>query len=409
MDIFVARQPIFDINRNVIAYELLFRSNNFDNNFDKNIDGDKATSNVIVNSFLLIGIDKLTNGKKAFINFTKKLLLNDTALVLPNKFVTVEILENIEPTEELILSCKKLKNNGYTIALDDFVFNYNFEELIKLANIIKIDFNITKSYERSKIIKRIKSINKNIKFLAEKVETIEDFNEAVNLGYSFFQGYFFSKPIIVNGQDIPMYNFSKYNILKQINKKDLSFEDLEKLIKSDLSLSYKLFKFVNSAAFSTRQEITSVNRALTLLGKKEVVKLISLILLNDVTNNNMECSKLSLIRGKFMELLSCETKYKERADELFFMGMFSNIDKILNKPLDEILNELAIANDIKMALLGVKNNLYYILNIVLNYEKGNFDTVNTLSHTLNINQKKIPHMYLDTLDWVNKLYILNKS
>lgn len=405
----MARQPIFDINRNVIAYELLFRSNNFDNNFDNNIDGDKATSNVIVNSFLLIGIDKLTNGKKAFINFTKKLLLNDTALVLPNKFVTVEILENIEPTEELILSCKKLKNNGYTIALDDFVFNYNFEELIKLANIIKIDFNITKSYERSKIIKRIKSINKNIKFLAEKVETIEDFNEAVNLGYSFFQGYFFSKPIIVNGQDIPMYNFSKYNILKQINKKDLSFEDLEKLIKSDLSLSYKLFKFVNSAAFSTRQEITSVNRALTLLGKKEVVKLISLILLNDVTNNNMECSKLSLIRGKFMELLSCETKYKERADELFFMGMFSNIDKILNKPLDEILNELAIANDIKMALLGVKNNLYYILNIVLNYEKGNFDTVNTLSHTLNINQKKVPHMYLDTLDWVNKLYILNKS
>ncbi len=162
MDTFVARQPIFDINENVVAYELLFRTNNEDNKFN-NIDGDIATSKVIINSFLLIGIKNLTDGKKAFINFTENLILNDIASLLPKEYVTIEILENVTPSKAIICSCKKLKQEGYTIALDDFVLMDNLKELIRLADIIKIDFTITKGAERKEIIDKILKINNKIK------------------------------------------------------------------------------------------------------------------------------------------------------------------------------------------------------------------------------------------------------
>jgi len=216
LDTFVARQPIFDINENVVAYELLFRNNNEDNKFN-NIDGDIATSKVIINSFLLIGIKNLTNGKKAFINFTENLILNDIASLLPKEYVTIEILENVTPSKDIIYSCKNLKQEGYTIALDDFVLLDNLNELIKLADIIKIDFTITKGNERKEVIDKILKINNKIKFLAEKIETREEFILAASMGYSLFQGYFFSKPTIFNGKDIPIHSSTKYKILKEIN------------------------------------------------------------------------------------------------------------------------------------------------------------------------------------------------
>jgi EAL and modified HD-GYP domain-containing signal transduction protein len=215
LDTFVARQPIFDINEDVVAYELLFRNNNEHNKFN-NIDGDVATSKVIINSFLLIGINNLTNGKKAFINFTENLILNDIASLLPKEYVTIEILESVTPSKDIIRSCKNLKQAGYTIALDDFVLLDNLDELIKLADIIKIDFTITKGNKRKEVMDKILKINSKIKFLAEKIETREDFTIAASMGYSLFQGYFFSKPTIFNGKDIFTHN---NKILKEINKK----------------------------------------------------------------------------------------------------------------------------------------------------------------------------------------------
>lgn len=198
MNAFIARQPIFDCNNNVFGYELLFR--NGSQNFYNSLDGNAATLNVISNTFYSLGVDTVTNGKKAFINFTEELLKREIATLLPPELVIVEILENIEPTDEIISVCKKLKDKGYTLALDDFVFDTKYNKLIELADIIKVDFTITKGYERRNIISKINS-NK-IKFLAEKVENIDEFREAQSYGYSYFQGYYFSKPVILSGKDM---------------------------------------------------------------------------------------------------------------------------------------------------------------------------------------------------------------
>ncbi|AVQ39543.1 diguanylate phosphodiesterase [Clostridium botulinum] len=400
MDTFVARQPIFDINENVVAYELLFRTNNEDNKFN-NIDGDIATSKVIINSFLLIGIKNLTDGKKAFINFTENLILNDIASLLPKEYITIEILENVTPSKAIICSCKKLKQEGYTIALDDFILMDNLKELIRLADIIKIDFTITKGAERKEIIDKILKINNKIKFLAEKIETREEFTAAASMGYSLFQGYFFSKPTIFNEKDIPIHSTTKYKILKEINKESIDFNYLEELIKTDLSLYYKLLKFINSS-FSFKKNITSVKKAIALIGEKQTIRFISFILVYDITSNNKEYVKTTLVRAKFLDLLSKKTNYINKSDELFFMGLFYGIEDFLNKPLEDILHDLPISEDTKSALLGKKNKLNYILNLVLNYEKGEWKKVNAICKHLNLSPNELTTIYINALNWTNK-------
>ncbi|WP_446899005.1 EAL and HDOD domain-containing protein [Clostridium sp. LBM24168] len=199
MDTFLARQPIMDKSGNIIGYEILFRSNDRSNRYNFS-DGDEATIKVIQNTLINIGMCKIVGNKKAFINFTKNILKSDLYSIISFRNVVIEILENVSPIEEIIDSCKILKRSGFTIALDDFVFNDKYVELIELVDIIKVDFLITKGVERRKVINTVKSINPNLKFLAEKVETLKDFDEAVSLGYSYFQGYYFSEPQIIKGK-----------------------------------------------------------------------------------------------------------------------------------------------------------------------------------------------------------------
>ena len=219
MHVFVARQPIFDRNNDVIAYELLFRSG-YENAYD-NVDGNQATLTVIANSFYELDLKTVTNNKKAFINFTEKLIKEEIATILPCEHVVIEILETIEPTDEIIIACKKLKEKGFILALDDFVFDKKYNKLLELIDIIKVDFIITKGYERKKIFDILK-INNKIKFLAEKVETIEEYNEAMEYGYTYFQGYYFSKPTIIQAKSIPSNKYTALEILKLVNKKNFN-------------------------------------------------------------------------------------------------------------------------------------------------------------------------------------------
>lgn len=198
MEAFVARQPIFDRNLDIFGYELLFRSGH--DNFYDGMDENAATSSVIYNSLSVIGIENLTANKRAFINFPYEMLINGAASTLPKESVVIEILENVYPDHDIINECRKLKQLGYMLALDDFILKPEYQPLIELADVIKIDFLLTKSEEREPIIKKINS--SKIKFLAEKVETKEEYEQAYKLGYSYFQGYFLSKPVIIRGIDI---------------------------------------------------------------------------------------------------------------------------------------------------------------------------------------------------------------
>jgi c-di-GMP-related signal transduction protein len=400
MNVFVARQPIFNKKNTVVAYELLFR--NSKENLYNNEDGDKATLELITNSFSTIGIENIISGKKAFINFTENLLKQGIASVLPPNLVTVEILENVKPSEDVILACKNLKQQGYTLALDDFVFSDNYKELIKLADIIKVDFTITKGIERKSIIERINS--KKVIFLAEKVETVEEFEEAISYGYTYFQGYYFSKPVILSGTDVPQQKFYYLKILKEINSENSNVETLEKLILRDVSLSYKLLKLLNSTAFGFKNKVKNINHAIALLGEKEVIKWLYLFVVKSMGENKpSELVDLALIRAKFAECIVVKTRYSEKSMNAYLSGMLSTMDAILDKPMKEIINEVSLPEEVSQALTGKSCFLHSILNLILAYEKAEWDKVNSISRELNITVSEMPSIYCETLKWVRDL------
>lgn len=401
MEVFVARQPIFDKNHRVVAYELLFRSS-MNNSFSYS-DGDRATIEVIKNSFINIGIDKIVGDKKAFINFTEKILKSDVVDILSPKVIVIEVLENVEPTEEIFNVCKNLKSKGFILALDDFVFNSKYINLIKIADIIKVDFMITKGYERKRIIELVK--NKNIKFLAEKVETMEEFKQAVDFGYSYFQGYYFSKPSIVSQKMIPENKMINLKVLRELNKEDFSMDNLVNLIKKDISLSYKFLKLINSANFGFKSRITSLNQAVALLGEEEVKRWLYFIVVNTIGDDKPEIITINtLTRARFVELIFEKIDLKDNAFNGYLIGMLSMIDVLLDRPMYEILNELLISSEIKEALLGEKVNIYSkILNLVISYEKGQWSKVFSIAREIKVDEKYLPKAYIDAIQWAKEI------
>lgn len=402
MHIFLARQPIFDRNKNVIAYELLFR-NGHENAYN-GVDGNEATLQVIANSFYEFDFKSVSSDKKVFINFTEKLITEEIATILSNDDVVIEILENIEPTDEVLNACKKLKARGFILALDDFVFDKKYAELIKLIDIIKVDFMISNGIERKKIFNLLK-INKNIKFLAEKVETIEEYEEALALGYSYFQGYYFSKPIIMSANSISSNKYTALEILKLVNQKDFEFSKLESLILKDVALSYKLIKILKSSAYCVKNEINSIKYAITFLGEKEIVKWLYVVLLNDLKGEGTnELIKVSLQRARFSELICKANGYSQKAFSAYMTGLFSVMDAILNCPMEVIIKDLYISEEVKDGLTKEGNIINSILKLAVSYEKGDWEETGEYAKKLNVDINSIPEIYLETLKWTDGIH-----
>jgi EAL and modified HD-GYP domain-containing signal transduction protein len=398
-EIFVARQPIFDTNQKIFGYELLFRSG-LENFFDQKLDIDFASSKTLLDTLLLFGIDELIKGKKMFLNFSKKVLLSEVALALPKETLVIELLETIQPEPEVVQVCQKFKENGYVLALDDFQYVPEYRPLIDLADIIKVDFLLTKGNERKAVIQ--KSGKKNIKYLAEKIENNDEFKEAVEIGYLYFQGFFFCKPVIISGKDVPSYKLNLLQMLQELNQPYMDVKKIEAVIMRDVSLSYKLLKFINSAAFGIPREIRSIRHALNLLGLIELKKWMSLIVLSQIDSETPEELLVSsIVRAKFCETVAEQTSLKSRQNDLFLMGLFSFIDTFLNRPMEEILAELPIAADIKDALLGKPNELRQLLNLIIMYEQGNWDAVADITNKLNLESSKILPNYLTAVKWAN--------
>ncbi|HPT86610.1 MAG TPA: HDOD domain-containing protein [Bacillota bacterium] len=401
MEVFVARQPIFTKNKSVFAYELLYRSGK--QNFYDHNDGDRATSDVITNSFSVIGIDTLTGGKRAFINFTQNLLKKEMATVIPPNLVVIELLEDIVPDDEILTACRKLKQLGYTLALDDFVAFNQISPLIDLADIIKVDF-LKASPDDWKAMPR-EIGNGRIRFLAEKVETLEQYEEAVACGYSYFQGYFFSKPEIFSGQDLAPYKLNYLRIIREINQFDGDFDRIEEIVKQDVSLSYKLLRLVNSAAFGLVTKVTSIKYCLVLLGIKEFVKWVTLVSLRSIGEDKPdELVIISLIRARFAELLAFEVGMKDRSSDLFLMGMFSMIDALMDRPFQEIIDEVPVADDVKDALSGTSNSLREVYDLIIAYERGEWDVLTEKTAQLNVSENEVSRLYITALQWVQQIF-----
>lgn len=400
MNVYVARQAIFNMNKEVIAYELLFRNNNI-NEFTsvKNVN---PTLEVIRNSFFFIDFNKITGGKKAFINFDEDLINLELIERFSKDHLAIEILETVKPDNKIVECCRRLKERGYIIALDDFKYQENFDEILKYIDIIKVDFLLTKGKERKEIISSIK--NKNIKFLAEKIETEEDYKEALRYGYSYFQGYFFCKPVIIQGRDISGYKFTYVDLIAELSKDNINIKNIEGLIKKDVLLSYKLLKAVNSAYYYLKRKITSIGEAIMFIGVEELKRWVFIITLKQIGENSIdELVKISLIRASFIQLLSKNIHLNVSEFDAFLTGIFSLIDVLLNMPLENILGDLPISDDVKDALLGKKNILFELLELTIAYEKCNWTEVNGLSDRFELNERYICECYLESIQSLRSL------
>lgn len=401
MNIFVARQPIFMRDQRVYGYELLYRSG--DGNHFQEPDGDKASLCVIRNALLVIGLDRVTGGKRAFINFTKSLLLNGAASLLPKRIAIVEILEDIAPDPEVLAACRKMRQQGYTLALDDFVLRKNeCNPFTELVDIIKVDFMGTRPGDRKTIAEQY-GHNAGIKLLAEKTETREDFQEAMDLGFSLFQGFFFSKPVLISKRDIPGYKITCLQVLKELNREELDFEALQKVIKRDPCLTYMLLKYLNSPFLGLRCQISSIKQALIILGDMEIKKWCSLSVLNQMGKDQpVELLRMALLRASFCESLALKVGLAGKKSELFLMGLFSFMDVILGRPLHEILEDVPIQRELKEALLGKSNAYRKIFDLVVAYERGQWPDVVLLTKDLKLQEEELPRVYAHSLDWLSK-------
>ncbi len=397
MDAFVARQPIFTRDLSVYGYELLFRSS-LENVYSSQ-DPDQASAKVLVDSCSVFGLELITDRKRAFINATRDTLLGEYLHLLPAEMTVVEILETVEPDRAVVAACKAIKQAGYLLALDDFVYRKDYKALLDLADIIKVDV-LTMSEEEQRTLIEQRS-HTSVRFLAEKVETQAMFEATAKMGYSLFQGYFFSKPAVLTRKDIPANKVSYLRILNEVNRPELDFEQIERIIRQDLSLAYKFLRYINSAYFAWRSEVKSIRRALILLGENQTKKWIYLAALACMSDDKPEELMVqAIVRAKFCESMAAKVRgLNNRSEDLFLMGLFSLLDAMLDRPLPELMDELPIAEDIKQALTLGQNPLRDVFDYVLAYERGDWAKVSDQTALLDLGEPVTPHVYEKAVEW----------
>jgi c-di-GMP-related signal transduction protein len=391
MEVYVARQPIFKKNKHIFGYELLFRGGM--SNYFPEIDQDIATSSLLSNSFVNMGIESITGRKTAFINFTEKLLLQKLPMLFPKEKLVVEILEDVEPTPDVIDVCKDIHRKGYHIALDDFFYHAKFDPLIELAGTIKLDF---RAMSLEAIAESVEILSKyNVKFLAEKVETYDEFNQAVEMGFEYFQGFFFSKPEILRGVDISSTRMSLLEIMAEANKNDFKFHRLEDMISRDVIVSYKLLRYINSAYYRRLNEISSIHQALVMLGEKRIRRFMSLLAMTNLASDKPhELIRTSIIRAKFCETVGEMSPLNVSPDELFTLGLFSLIDAILDDSMENLMAKLPLSEAIKGALISEQGPLCDYLSLSKHYEMGAWGRVSEMAESLGLKEKTLPQGYL---------------
>lgn len=400
-DVFVARQPIFCDNMALYGYELLYRRSQ--NNYYEGMDDEQATTELIGNSFFANEFDELIENTKGFINFSGSLLLRDVPTLLPKEKVVVEILERVQATDEIIEKCKELKEMGYILALDDFAFRPDSSsvKLIDYADIIKVEFPKVSVADQLQLISKYRN---RITFLAEKVETRQEYQQAAEMGYSLFQGYFFSKPMLVNAKQIHSLDINVNYVLRELNKPEPDFKVISAIIEKDLGLSYKLLKVANSVYFNGQAPIKSIQHALVLLGTKEMTGWVQLMLFKGLRNaENEELIKISVVRGRMLSMIATEMKFEDKAFDCSMAGMLSSIDVILNQSMEKIVNGLALTQEVKDTLLGCDTPLKFCLDSIQAFETGNRNGLDHLIEKTGIPLEKLLSMYIEAIHWARTI------
>jgi EAL and modified HD-GYP domain-containing signal transduction protein len=409
MELYIARQPVFDKNKAISGYELLHRTSGLTNEYTET-DGEYASSQVITGAFLSFGLDSLTDGKQAYINFTTDLLTSGVASLLPKEQLVVEVLESIVPTREVLRACEKLKADGYTLALDDYVLSPYFEPLAALADIIKVDFRQTSEVEQFNAIAFREG--QGIQFLAEKVETEEEFLRATALGYSLFQGYFFSRPVMLSTNMIQPSKLGYIRLMQAVNSPSPDFRTIISAIESDVTLSLETIRLSNSAFYARRQKIMSIKQAVVALGLEGVRKWIYLASLRRLGAGKPDALvSTSIIRSKFMELIAYAVRQPLKSPEYSMIGLFSMLDALTGHSFESLLSNLNIADEIKEILIGseFETKLGQAYCTMLNYERGDWESTETSAVRMGLTLNTVAEAYMESLKWFNEFLSISAA
>lgn len=393
---YIARQPILDRHGRTFAYELLFRSAPEDAFHGESEQATRTT----IDNLLLYGLQKLTDGKTAFVNCTLQALNDGLVELLPPRVTVFEVLETIEPSPELAATCMHLKSRGYRIALDDFRWVPGIESLVELADYIKVDFLQSDKDERTDILRRLRGSSAVL--LAEKVETQEVFEHALREGFTLFQGYYFCHPQLMTHQDIPANAEAQLELLRNLQQKNLNFQSISKVVERDPAISYRILRLANSAAVGARGEINSVEKALIVLGEDRFRHIAALTIATALSSGRpAEVLRLALARARFCELGAGLTGCD--ATEQYLLGLFSLLPAMLQISMEDALATIAFRTEIRNALMGECNADSCLLRWIESYSHGHWSSCDLIANELQIDPDPLQQCAMDAMNWADKM------
>ncbi len=393
-DIFIGRQGIFDRNMGIFGYELLYRSSI--NNSAGDFNGDHATSQVVVNAFMEMGLDQVVGTHLAFINLTRNFLTGEHPLPFPKDKVILEVLEDIVIDAELVEGIRALAQQGYTIALDDCVYSDCLVSLLEYAKIVKIDIQ---ALGMDKVRKHVEQFRRHpVKLIAEKVETQQEFDICRDLGFDYYQGYFLCLPRVLTGQSIPDNKLSILRLLSQLQDPNTRPSELEKIISQDLSLSYKLLRYINSAFFALPKKIESIQQALVYIGNRAIKTWVTLLVLRGIEDKPSALTNTALTRAKMCEQLAIQNSAGD-PETYFTVGLFSVVDAMMDVPMERVLNALPFTDEVHNALLHQQGPLGAALACTIAYERGDWNRVSFAGLVAEV----LSGAYLDSIAWADEI------
>ncbi|MEQ1591173.1 MAG: EAL domain-containing protein [Thiobacillaceae bacterium] len=401
-DIFLGRQPILDRDQRVVAYELLFRDGK---SADATVTDDmQATASVIHHAFSEMGVQTVLGKQLGFINVSADMLLSDMVELLPKAQVVLELLETISVTDAVIERCRALKQQGFTLALDDFVFDESFRPLLALVDIVKVDLLLHSADELRLVVEQLRQWP--VKLLAEKVDSAEQAAYCQSLGFDLFQGYYFARPQVLTTKRADSNQLALIQLLGLVLR-DADTSQIEQIFKQHPNLTYNLMRLVNSVASGVHRHIASVSQAITLLGRKQLQRWLQLLLftLQGGASYPSPLLLLAATRGKMMELLAARLQRNpDYCEEAFMAGILSLIDSLIDKSLADIVSELSLSERLAAALLRREGDLGVLLQLVESVEHHDLShTLSLLAQTDNLSLSDLTKAEIKAMSWANQI------
>jgi c-di-GMP phosphodiesterase len=401
IDVFVARQPIFDRHDSLTGYELLYRNTAVSTIAD-GAAADAMCTDTVIHSFLDIGLDDLTDGHRAFVNCTREFLLDGQVELLPAKKVVIEVLETVGTDEAVVSACRRLTQRGYQLALDDYVDDPSFDALLHTVGIVKLDVLHRKSGELAALLRRLRPFN--VQILAERVETMEMHQECMKLGFDLFQGYFYRRPELVTRKEIEVGQPAMLRLLNMLRDHETPDGVIESGFRSDPTLTYKLLRIVNSASVGGRG-IDSIGYAIRIVGRQMLYRWLALLMVSSMVTGNDVSDQLvyaALLRARLCELIAESSPQVRHPQGLFMTGLFSMLDVLLRMPMRDVLARVSVSDEIRQAVMEGRGPYAEPLLLADAYQRGEWDQVDTLASALGVLPMQMAWLYTKSLKWVNE-------